>query len=149
MSQRIKAWWQTLITHFALSGQRGRYLSRFNFVDRIFKLVQWFAVIGVLVALAVQKKTTIGPFYQLVIAVIAVGLLAAVVSTLMPLFMAIDPATLGMGRGRVYRFFVPLVAMVIALVIAGLFYLTFRAIVTVYLPAPPPPPPPVETYSYS
>lgn len=71
--------WRKLIARLTFGPtEKERFLSRWNLVDRIFKLVQWLVTIGVIAALAKKMR---GTFDSAVLIVIAVVLFLAVMSS--------------------------------------------------------------------
>ena len=97
--------------------EKERFLSHWNLVDRIFKLVQWLVTIGVIAALAKKMR---GTFDAWVLIVIAVVLFLAITSSLVALGDAFEPRLSEVDH-KVYR----VLARVGAIAFVGVCLLAF------------------------
>jgi hypothetical protein len=104
-----------------------RKTSRWNLVDRIFKLVQWLVTIGVIAALAQKMR---GTFYSGVLIVIAVVLFLAIISSLVALGDALEPRLSEVDH-KVYR----VLARVGAIAFVGVCLLAFSQALVAILTA--------------
>jgi hypothetical protein len=120
--------WRKLIAQLTFGPtEKERFLSRWNLVDRIFKLVQWLVTIGVIAALAQKMR---GTFYSGVLIVIAVVLFLAIISSLVALGDALEPRLSEVDH-KVYR----VLARVGAIAFVGVCLLAFSQALVAILTA--------------